>query len=258
MYVCAMNDPTLQSGWLDRLSPGPLRQLFDHLPGTLFFAKDTQGRLMMGNPAFVRQCGYESEEQIIGLTDDWIFPPRLAQKYRRDDRAVLESQKPLLGIIELFPNADGTPEWFVTDKLPLFGRDGQIAGVCGTVRSYEKQHAAIQPYLELADVAEHLKQNFRGPLHADKLARMAGMSVRQFERKFRSTFQITPRAYLMRMRIIQACSLLLNTRLPITEVALQSGFYDHSDFARQFQRLMGQAAGAYRKGGDRPARTPPA
>ncbi|MBL8753726.1 MAG: helix-turn-helix transcriptional regulator, partial [Planctomycetes bacterium] len=68
------------------------------------------------------------------------------------------------------------------------------------------------------------------------------------------TFQTTPRAYLMRMRIIHACSLLLRTPLPITEVALQSGFYDHSDFARQFQRLMGLSASAYRKSGDKPER----
>jgi PAS domain S-box-containing protein len=249
-----MHGPSLQASWLDALAPGPLRQLFDHLPGTLFFAKDSLGRLMLANPAFVRHCGYEREEQIVGLTDASMFPPRLADKYRRDDRTVLQSKKPLLGIIELFPAADGKPEWFVTDKLPLFGRDGQVTGVCGTVRSYETQHAAIQPYLELADVAEHLKQNFRGPLHAARLARMAGMSVRQFERKFRSTFQTTPRAYLMRMRIIHACSLLLHTQLPITEVALQSGFYDHSDFARQFHRSMGLSASSYRKGGDREPR----
>ncbi len=245
---------SLQRGWLASLSPGPLRHLFDHLPRTLFFAKDTQGRIMMGNPAFVRHCGYEREEDLVGLTDDWIFPPRLAEKYRRDDRAVLESQQPLLGIIELFPNADGTPEWFVTDKLPLFGRDGEVCGVCGTVRSYEEQHAAIQPYLELANVAEHLKRNFRQPLEVARLAKMAGLSVRQFERKFRSTFQTTPRDYLMRMRIIHACTLLLQTARPITEVALQAGFYDHSDFARQFQRHMGLSASAYRAGGERPER----
>lgn len=248
-----MSDATLQRAWLDRLDPGPLRHLFDHLPHTLFFAKDVRSRLMMGNPAFVRHCGFEREEQIVGLTDDWIFPPRLAEKYRRDDRTVLQSQQPLLGLIELFPDADGKPKWFVTDKLPLFGRDGEVCGVCGTVRSYEEQHAAIAPYLELADVAEHLKQNFREPLHAAKLAKKAGLSPRQFSRKFLRTFQTTPRDYLMRMRILHACTLLLRSQLPITEVALQSGFYDHSDFARQFQRHMGQSASAYRKSGDRPA-----
>lgn len=232
--------------WLDALSPAPFRHLFDHLPGTLFFAKDRQSRIMMGNPAFVARCGFESEEQILGLTDDGIFPPRLAEKYRRDDRTVLQTKKPLLGMIELFPNAAGSPEWFVTDKLPLFDHSGQVCGVCGTVRSYEEQHAAIAPYLELANVAEHLKRNFRDTLDAPRLAKMAGLSLRQFGRKFRSTFQSTPRDYLMRMRILHACSLLAETSLPVTEVALQSGFYDHSDFARQFRRQLGQSASEYR------------
>ena len=232
--------------WLAALSPVPFRHLFDHLPGTLFFAKDRQGRLTMGNPAFVRRCGLESEEQLVGLTDDGIFPPRLAEKFRRDDRQVIDTQRPLLGLIELFPNAAGRPEWFVTDKLPLFDRAGRCCGVCGTVRSYEEQHSAIAPYLELAAVAEHLKQHFREPLDGPRLARMAGLSVRQFGRKFRATFQATPRDFLMRMRILHACSLLQRTKLPITAVALQSGFYDHSDFARQFRRQMGLSASAFR------------
>jgi AraC-like DNA-binding protein len=233
--------------WLDELSTAPFRHLFDHLPGTLFFAKDRQSRIMMGNPAFVRRCGFEREEQIVGLTDGGIFPPRLAEKYRRDDRQVIQSRKPLLGLIELFPNAEGQPEWFVTDKLPLFDRAGQCCGVCGTVRSYEEQHAAIAPYLELAAVAEHIKRNFREPLDAARLARMAGLSVRQFGRKFRHTFRATPRDYLMRMRILHACTLLARSSLPITEVALQAGFYDHSDFARQFRRHMGLSASTYRR-----------
>ena len=79
------------------------------------------------------------------------------------------------------------------------------------------------------------------------LARTAGLSVRQFSRKFRSTFQSTPREYLMRMRILHACSLLQRTDLPITEVALQSGFYDHSDFARHFRRQQGLSASAWRR-----------
>lgn len=241
--------------WLDGLSSAPFRHLFDHLPGTLFFAKDAAGRLMMGNPAFVKRCGFEREEQMMGLTDDGIFPPRLAAKYRRDDRQVVQSQKPLLGVIELFPNAEGQPEWYVTDKLPLFDRAGRCCGVCGTVRSYEEQHAAIAPYLELAAVAEHLKRNFREALDAARLAKMAGLSVRQFGRKFRRTFQSSPREFLMRMRILHACTLLVTSDIPITDVALQSGFYDHSDFARQFRRQMGLAAGAYRQ--SRRRRDPP-
>lgn len=236
-----------RQSWQQKLPPGQFRHLFDHLPGTLFFAKDREGRLMAGNPAFVRRCGFRTEEQMIGVTDERIFPPRLAAKYRRDDEKVIESGRPMLGTVELFPNSEGRPEWYVTDKLPLFDRDGKVCGVCGTVRSLEAQRAAIQPYLELANVAEHLKNHFREKLDVPRLAAMAGLSIRQFERKFRSTFQTTPREYLMRMRVIESCELLGRTNLPVTEVALEAGFYDHSDFARHFRRQMGQSATSYRR-----------
>lgn len=234
--------------WIKQLSPGQFRHLFDHLPGTLFFAKDRDGRLMGGNPAFVNRCGFHTEDEIIGITDSAIFPPRLAEKYHQDDERVITTGKPLLGIIELFPNREGKPEWFITDKLPLVNVAGEICGLCGTVRSYEAQRAAMQPYLELAAVADHLKLHFREKLDVPSLAKMAHMSVRQFERRFRATFQMTPQDYMIRMRVIEACDLLARTNQPVTTVALEAGFYDHSDFARQFRRQMGQTASQYRAG----------
>ncbi len=232
--------------WDEALQPGQLRQLFDHLHGTLFFAKDTRGCLIAGNPAFVKRCGFTDESEIIGISDNAIFPPRMVEKFRKDDEQVMNSGSPLLGIIELFPNEDGKPEWFITDKLPLFSKSGKIHGLCGTVRSYEAQRAAMLPYMELASVADHLKKHFRDKLDMPQLAKMARMSVRQFERKFRATFQMTPRDYMVRMRVIEACDLLARTNQPVTTVALESGFYDHSDFARQFRRHMGQTASQYR------------
>lgn len=245
-----------RNSWADQLFPGQFRHLFDHLPGTLFFAKDREGRLMAGNPAFVERCGFRTEKDMIGLTDSSIFPPRLAEKYHKDDEQVMTTGKPLLGILELFPNAEGKPEWFTTDKLPLHNTDGLICGLCGTVRSYEAQRAAMQPYLELASVADHLKNHFREKLDVPHLARMAHMSVRQFERKFRATFQMTPQDYMIRMRVIEACDLLVRTNHPVTTVALDAGFYDHSDFARQFRRHMGQTASQYRAGHRDKAATP--
>ncbi|MEX1049487.1 MAG: helix-turn-helix domain-containing protein [Akkermansiaceae bacterium] len=232
--------------WRGNLSPGQFRHLFDHLPGTLFFAKDKELRLMAGNPAFVQRCGFQTEAEIIGITDSSIFPPRLAEKYRQGDLWVIGTGKPLLGTIELFPNREGKAEWFTTDKLPLFNTKGEICGLCGTVRSYEAQRAAIQPYLEMAAVADHLKEHFREKLDVQILAKLAHMSVRQFERKFRAAFQMTPQEYMIRMRLIEACDLLVRTNQPVTAVALDAGFYDHSDFARQFRRHMGQTASQYR------------
>lgn len=238
---------TNRDRWLDSLPAGQFRMLFEHLPGTLFFAKDHEGLLMFGNSAFVARCGLSSQDELLGFSDEELFPPRLADKYRTDDRAVLASGKPLLGIIELFPNAEGKPEWSITDKLPLFDREGNVCGVCGTVRSYEGARAALQPYLELAPVADYIKEHFQEKLEVKHLAEMAGLSVRQLERRFRKTFQTSPRAYLMRTRILAACEQLEATDRSVTEVALEVGFYDHSDFSRQFRRIIGQSPTDYRR-----------
>jgi AraC-like DNA-binding protein len=246
VFFRQMDPETHRREWTARLKPGQFRHLFDHLPGTLFFAKDREGLLMAGNPAFVKSCGFQSEDQIIGLSDSQIFPSKLAGKYRGDDERVMATGRPLLGLIELFPNRDGKPEWFITDKIPLTDSEGRVCGLCGTVRSYEAQRAAMQPYLELAAAADHLKTCFRDKLDLPALSKMAGMSLRQFERKFRATFQMTPRDYLIRMRLIAACDLLARTNQPLTTIALDCGFYDHSDFARQFRRHMDQTASQYR------------
>ena len=58
----------------------------------------------------MKRCGFSREEEIIGITDSAIFPPRLAGKYRKDDEQVLATGKPLLGILYLFPNREVIPE----------------------------------------------------------------------------------------------------------------------------------------------------
>lgn len=244
--------------WLRHVRPDGLRQLFEHLPGTLFFAKNTEGEIMFGNRHFVERCGCATEDELIGRTDAEIFPPHMAAKYREDDLEVMRTGRPMLQIVELFPSRHGEPEWFITDKLPLFDEAGHVVGVCGIVRSYEGSRRALQPYLDLAPVADYIKVHSGEAISVRELARMAGLSVRQFERKFFETFHTTPKHYLMRLRVLLACDELLETRQSITEIALAAGFCDHSAFARHFRKHMGVSPREYRdkyRGGNSAART---
>lgn len=236
-----------RDAWAARLAGGQFRHLFDHLGSTLFFAKDLEGRITFANTAFARHCGYASENDVVGLTDGDLFAPALAQHYRAGDRKVLDSGRPVLGIIELFPNALGQPEWYQTNKLPLFDQEGALCGLCGTVRSYEGARAALQPYLDLAPAVDYLKDHYTENLDVARLARLSGLSVRQFQRRFRQTFQMSPRAYLIRLRVALGAELLSSTGRRPTEIALELGFYDHSDFSRQFRKIMGTPPSDYRR-----------
>jgi PAS domain S-box-containing protein len=239
--------PPARDDWAMNLQAGQFRRLFELLPNTTFFAKDLDGRIMFANTHFAERCGFKTEADVVGLFDEDIFPPSLAERYREGDRRVITTGKPVLGLIELFPNVLGEPNWCETNKLPLLDHDGHICGVCGTVRSYEGARAALQPYLDLAPAADYLKEHYAERLDVGRLAKLSHMSVRQFERRFNQTFRMNPRTYLVRIRVAIAAELLRTTNQRATEIALEVGFYDHSDFSRQFRRAMGVSPTDYRR-----------
>ena len=247
VYDCDMISVLEHDKWLAALRPGGMRELFEHLPNTLFFVKDSQRRLMAGNQAFVERCGYASDAEMIGHVDKEIFSEELATKYGTDDREVIRTGNSLIGMVELFPNQLGDPEWYITDKVPLYTAAGELAGLCGTVRSYEGAREALQPYLDLVPVIDYLKEHYRGNVSIPAMAQLAGVSVRVLQRRFQETLKTTPREFIMKLRIHAACERLNGTQDNMTEIALDVGFYDHSVFSRQFSRLMGISPSAYRR-----------
>ena len=53
--------------------------------------------------------------------------------------------------------------------------------------------------------------------------------------------------WLLGQRIDRAKDLLLNSRLPIDEIAHNCGFADQSHFTRAFLRAIGDTPGAWRR-----------
>ncbi|MEN8773628.1 MAG: AraC family transcriptional regulator [Akkermansiaceae bacterium] len=228
--------------WTESLRPGTVRDLFEYLPDLMYFAKDSQLRLVAGNRAFVHHCGLSEEEELLGKKDHEIFPPQMADKFAQDDRDILETGKPINDIVELFPNELGIPSWYTTDKIPLFTRTGNVAGLCGLVRNYR-----VELDQSLQKVTEILSEKYWDRISISDIAKKANLSVRQLERRFQKIYQTTPSQYLMRLRILRACEMLRSGIKPVTTIALDVGFYDHSAFSRNFSKLIGESPSSYRK-----------
>lgn len=243
-----MNAETFKADFLRRMhSPQQMQLLFNHLPDIYFFAKDLDGRFVMANDTFVRQCGVDTESEIIGKTDFDYFPLGRAESYVRDDRHVMETGESIIDRVELAPDPGNSINWFVTTKVPLYSNSGEIMGLVGTARDITRAGLALRPYTEMQAVLEYVRDNYANPIGIKELAALVHLSISQFERRFRKVFQISPLKHIMNVRLRAASLLLTTTNDTIAAIALDCGFYDHSHFTRNFRKTMGVSPKEYRK-----------
>ena len=79
-------------------------------------------------------------------------------------------------------------------------------------------------------------------------------SYRQLVRDFHRTFGQSPKQYQLEARLREACRLLLQTRLPVTTIAMELGYCSSQHFATQFHRHVGCSPSAWRARQGRTAR----
>jgi PAS domain S-box-containing protein len=102
--------------------------LVESLPLSVFW-KDEQFRLVFGNRRFCETLGRPLDE-IRGKTDFDLFPRELAEKYRADDRKVMETGEPLEDV-EQIAGLDGRRIFIEVLKAPVRDASGRVAGVQG-------------------------------------------------------------------------------------------------------------------------------
>jgi AraC-like DNA-binding protein len=114
------------------------------------------------------------------------------------------------------------------------------------LKEKERRHAV--------EAALWLEANAVEPVGLEHAARYIGLSPFHFLRLFAKVTGVTPHQYLVRTRLRRAARLLSQGDLPVTEVALDCGFADLSNFVRTFRRVAGMSPGKFRKKfQDRPA-----
>lgn len=98
----------------------------------------------------------------------------------------------------------------------------------------------------LAAALELLYDRYREDLTIAQIAADVGVHSVYLARAFRRHFGCTPGEFARFRRLERSLALLLGTALPLTEVALGSGFADQSHFSRAFTRCFGLPPGEYR------------
>lgn len=120
-----------------------------------------------------------------------------------------------------------------------------IAEAYGSISRGTLRRGALAPW-QLRRAQEMLAADLVGRTSLHDVAEACGLSMSYFSRAFKASTGWTPHSWLQAQRIDRARGLLLDTRLPLADVALQSGFADQSHFSRVFKSTAGQTPGAWR------------
>ena len=99
------------------------------------------------------------------------------------------------------------------------------------------QLGASQP--KLAEAVAFMEANIEELISLDEIASHVGLSRRQLERLFQKYLHCVPTRYYMRLRLMHARQLLLQTGMPIVEIAFSSGFVSTPHFSKCYREYFG-------------------
>ena len=96
-------------------------------------------------------------------------------------------------------------------------------------------------------VAAYIESNISLSFCVADLAAIARLSISHFSRAFKVSFGQPPISYVKVRRVRHAQVLMLNTREPLSQVALDCGLYDHSHLTRLFRKVVGISPSLWRQ-----------
>jgi AraC-like DNA-binding protein len=206
------------------------------------------GALILGNAGQTYECSHQHGEGDRCLS--FQFDAELFDHLAHDagapraafDRDRLPPLRALAPLTARAGTAAGRRDSF--EEIAL-----EVAGDVIRVASHARRDAArAEPgnTARIARVLRRLESRAEEPQTLAELARSAGLSRYHFLRTFKLVTGVTPHQWLLRARLRDAARRLVTSRAPVTEIALDVGFEDLSNFIRSFRAEFGLSPSRYR------------
>lgn len=176
-------------------------------------------------PDAVGVIGVDNDEIVCGLAD-----PAMSSVALNFERAGYESAQALDQLMRKL--ADTPPQIIVQATHIVARRSTDVVAV---------------EDLAVARAMRFIRDQTRGPVTVAEVARAAGLSRRVLERRFRHEFNSSIQTEIRRVRTDQIARLLMETHMPVTEIAESLGFPDVQHFARYFRAGKQVSPLAYRR-----------
>jgi transcriptional regulator GlxA family with amidase domain len=118
------------------------------------------------------------------------------------------------------------------------GSDAQPIVSLGRIRRHEPR---------VAEAIRIMETHIDRPVTIAAIARRVGVSTRTLETLFLRIVDVAPGAYYLALRLSAARRLVLDTNLPIADVAERTGFSAIASLSRAFRRRFGAPPSAARR-----------
>lgn len=92
---------------------------------------------------------------------------------------------------------------------------------------------------------KYIQYNYANDISVDDISQNAGISRSHLYRLFMKHLSMAPNEYLARFRINQACTLMRDKGLSVSEAAYSAGFHDQLYFSRIFKKYKGVPPSRY-------------
>lgn len=113
-------------------------------------------------------------------------------------------------------------------------------------RTTEVRSLAQIQHRVTAQIADYLRQNYAQPLSLEAMGKHFGYTPQYLSALFHKDTGITLQVFLQRLRIEEACQLMLQTNIPLSAIAQAVGYTDAKHFSKVFRQQKGMSMKEYR------------
>ena len=94
--------------------------------------------------------------------------------------------------------------------------------------------------IRLSSAITFMEQNYNQPIFMTELAKKANLGVSTFRHSFKVLTGLSPKDYLIRLRIEKAAEMMAeNSNIKVIDAAMSAGFENSSYFSRKFKEIIG-------------------
>lgn len=134
-----------------------------------------------------------------------------------------------------------------------FQQDRLAATLLGSLKArLGSTTSTCQRRIDITQIDRFIRHHLADALRVADLAKLACLSEAHFSERFRAQTGLSPWQYVKRQRLHAARQLILQSRLPLTDIAIQTGFANQSALSHAFRRSYGVSPRALRQAASAP------